>query len=102
MISQPADAVPRSIARKPRGKIGFHSKIRTKGGDFMPSKKVAKKFLAKWGSDYQHPGEKIVTIRFFTQDKGYDEYDIEEIKALRIGGVYKASDGSSHTVKRLS
>ena len=70
MISQPADAVPRSIARKPRGKIGFHSKIRTKGGDFMPSKKVAKKFLAKWGSDYQHPGEKIVTIRFLPKIKG--------------------------------
>ncbi len=73
--------------------------VKTKGA-------IPTKFLAKWGNwDKKAPNsypesEQKVTIDFFTEDNGYTEEDINEIKSLTAGQYYEVSYGN-HIVTAL-
>ena len=63
---------------------------------------MSKRFNAVWGSDYYEPGERQVGIEFFAEDIGYNSEDKSAIDALVNGEEWRASDGSNHTVTRVS
>jgi len=63
---------------------------------------MSKRFKAVWGNDYYAPGKREVGIDFFAEDVGYSREDRDAIDALAVGREWHSSDGSNHTVTRLS
>lgn len=63
---------------------------------------MSKRFKAVWGNDYYEPGEREVGIDFFAEDVGYSAEDRVAIEALAVGQEWPSSDGTNHTVTRLS
>lgn len=63
---------------------------------------MSKRFKAEWGNDYFKPGKQEVGSDFFTDEVGYSSDDRAEIDALAVGQEWQSSDGSNHTVTRLS
>lgn len=63
---------------------------------------MSKRFLAVWGNDYHEPGQREESIEAFSEMMGYSSEDTAAIDALAVGHVWHASDGSNHTVTRLS
>lgn len=60
------------------------------------------KFLLKWDSAfYDDTPDAIKNLDFFTEDWGYDEDDINQVRSLEIGQT-TILDGGAHTVTRLS
>lgn len=63
---------------------------------------MSKRFLAVWGDDYYEPGQREVGIESFAEDKGYSSDAQPAVDALAIGEQWSPSDGSNHTVTRIS
>jgi len=63
---------------------------------------MSKRFLAVWGNDYHEPGQREVGIEDFSEAFGYDPEVKPAIDALAVGDVWRATDGTNHTVTRLS
>lgn len=63
---------------------------------------MSKRFKAIWGNDYYEPGEREVGIEFFAEDVGYAAEDKGAIDALAVDQEWRCTDGSNHTVIRLS
>jgi len=60
------------------------------------------KFLLKLDSaQYNNAPDAIKDITFFTEDLGYDEDDINQVRSLEIGQT-AILDGGAHTVTKLS
>ena len=62
-----------------------------------------KKFRVYWGEGYTNsPLSKTVGIKFFTEDMGYESFDIYKIHNLRVGETYKNFDPSGYqSIKRI-
>lgn len=63
---------------------------------------MSKRFKAVWGNDYYELGNHEVGIEFFAEDAGYSSEDRDTIDALEVGKEWQPSDGSNHTVTRIS
>jgi hypothetical protein len=62
---------------------------------------MAEKYRATWGESYEKPSTRIVDLAFFREnDLGYDDEDIDRVKALQIGETAKL-DGGHHSVTRI-
>ena len=57
-------------------------------------------FNSVW--DNYELGERQVGVEFFSGNVGYDSEHKRAIEALAIGEEWQCSDGSNHTVTRLS
>ena len=63
---------------------------------------MKKRFQAVWGNDYHKPGKRKVGSDFFEKAVGYSGEDRAAIDALAVGETWRSSDGTNHTVTRLS
>ncbi len=59
-------------------------------------------YILKWDSAlYDNAPDAIKNLDFFTEDLGYDEDDINQVRSLEIGQT-AILDGGAHTVTKLS
>jgi hypothetical protein len=62
---------------------------------------VVEQYKATWGDSYEKPGTRVVGLDFFGDaDLGYDEEDLQAVKALNVGDTVKL-DAGDHSVTRI-
>jgi hypothetical protein len=63
---------------------------------------MAKSFSATWDTAFVDAGTRTVGEAAFSSSNGYNQRDLEGIRALAVGETWRSDDwGDSHTVTRL-
>ena len=63
---------------------------------------MKKLFQVRWGSGYAHPDNRIVDMKEFISDNGWEDWSIEKIEDLQVGQIANCCDiGGDVYVERI-